>query len=201
MKRVLLALVLCVMVGCRAQSRGDYQPQSGDVIFQSFPHSPLTDTIESVSLSPFSHCGLVIKRGSKVVVCEAIGPVQDTPLDAWIKRGRNQAFAVYRLNDSYAAKIEGFVQAAETFRGRPYDIHYAFDDERIYCSELVFKAFKKSVGEDLGLVKRLGDLNWRPNEAFIRKIENGGLPLEREMITPQDLSEAKQLHQVYKNGF
>ena len=29
----------------------------------------------------------------------------------------------------------------------------------------------------------LGDLNWRPNESFIRKIERTHLPLKRKMIT------------------
>lgn len=203
MRRFLIASValLSLLIACRGRDFGGYTPRNGDVIFQSFPHSPLTDVIESVSSSPYSHCGVVVVRGNDVFVCEAIGPVQDMPLEAWIQRGRNQAFAVYRLNDRYQSKVGAFVEAVESYSGRPYDIHYQFDEEKIYCSELVFKAFKRTTGEELGAVKKLGDLNWKPNEAFIRQIEGGQLPLDREMITPKDLSEARQLSEVFQRGF
>ncbi len=45
-------------------------------------------------------------------------------------------------------------------------------------------------------MERLGELNWQPHEAFIRSIE-GYVPKDREMITPQSLSEAKELAHVY----
>jgi hypothetical protein len=93
------------------------------------------------------------------------------------------------------------VAEAERFLGKPYDIHYEFDDAKIYCSELIFKGFKAATGEDLGRVRKLGDLKWQPYEAVIRQIENGGLPLERPMITPRDMSEAGQLELVMKRGF
>jgi uncharacterized protein YycO len=139
-----------------------------------------------------------MKDQSGFVVLEAVGPVKKTALSSWIQRGREKAFAVYRLTASYQNKTEEVIKAALTFLGRPYDIHYSFDDEKIYCSELVFKAFQKATGEELGQVKRLGDLNWQPNEAFIRQLEGGLLPLDRAMITPRDLSEAKQLQLVFR---
>ena len=55
---------------------------------------------------------------------------------------------------------------------------------------------KAATGVALGEVERLGDLNWQPHEAFIRSIE-GYVPKDREMITPQSLSEAKELAQVF----
>ena len=45
-------------------------------------------------------------------------------------------------------------------------------------------------------MERLGDLNWQPHEAFIRSIE-GYVPKDREMITPQSLSAAPELMQVF----
>ena len=89
-----------------------------------------------------------------------------------------------------------FLSAARYYLGRPYDKHYDFDDERIYCSELVFKAVRTATGVSLGKVQRLGDLNWQPHEAFIRSIE-GYVPKDREMITPRALSEAPELTQVF----
>lgn len=33
---------------------------------------------------------------------------------------------------------------------QPYDIHYDLDDQAIYWSELICKAFERSMGEKLG---------------------------------------------------
>ena len=124
-----------------------------------------------------------------------------TPLDTFILRGRQSSFAVYRFQDRYTTKIPQIVAEAERFLGKPYDIHYEFDDAKIYCSELIFKGFKAATGEELGRIRKLGELKWQPFEALIRQIENGGLPLERPMITPRDMSEAGQLKLVMKKGF
>ncbi len=181
--------------------RAGYTPQQGDVIFQSFPHSELADAIESVSQSAYSHCGLVVQNGSNFAVLEAIGPVTETDLDSWIRRGRENAFAVYRWTPKHQPEIGRIITAAKSYLGRPYDIHFSFDDEAIYCSELIFKAYKQVTGENLGTVRRIRDLNWKPNEAFIRKIEEGELPLDREMITPKDLSESPSLQKYFQQGF
>jgi len=199
--RLLLAnvLVTVLFAGCGDGVPSEYQPRHGDVIFQSLPASPLVQAIEGATRSPFSHCGLVLQRGDSFLVLEAFHVVHETPLGAWIRRGRAGAFSVFRLRSPWSAKIEDVIAEALRFTGRPYDMHYAFDDDAIYCSELVFKAFKAATGESLGVTQRLGDLHWRPFEDFIKGLE-GSVPLDREMITPKMLSEAAQLEEVLKIG-
>ena len=85
--------------------------------------------------------------------------------------------------------------------GRPYDVHYGMDDEAIYCSELIFKAYRDVTGEGLGTLVELGDLNWEPYEQTIRSMEDGDLPLERVMITPLALSNAPELREVLSHGW
>lgn len=179
--------------------QSDYQPHVGDIIFQSLRDSELGAVIEAATKSPFSHCGIVTKQGDAWMVLEAIGPVQETPLAYWILRGKNMKYDVFRLDDRYQAKIPNIIANARAYLGRPYDIQYQFDDDKIYCSELVFKGFKQATGEDLGNVVELGTLDWKDHEDFIRRITGGDLPLHRLMITPADLARAKQLHHVYKN--
>jgi hypothetical protein len=208
--RLLIGLALCIFVGCHSERKSaaasaEYEPQAGDFVFQSLPHNPLIDAIEGSSGSPFSHCGVVKKRDAVKphdpfwVVIEAIGPVKETPLSWWITQGRGSAYVVYRLNDPLAKKIPAIIAAAEKYEGRPYDIHYDMDDEKIYCSELLYKAVRDASGKKLGKIRRLGELNWRPYEQVIRSIENGNLPLDREMITPRDFSEAPELQQVFRS--
>lgn len=176
---------------------GGYEPRAGDVVFQSLDRSPLIEMIEGATKSSYSHCGLVAQQDGQWVVIEAIGPVREIPLADWIRNGRNGGFAAYRLKGDYTSKAAAIVKAARTFLGRPYDIHYELDDAKIYCSELVFKAFRKATGEDLGRLTKLKDLDWKRYEPLIKQIENGQVPLERAIITPVAVARAKQLERVY----
>ena len=135
-----------------------YSPQDGDIIFQSLPkYSDLVTAIEG-DHSPLSHCGIVIKKEDGWYVREAIGDVHDTKLFAWIKRGRDYKFEAFRLKDNYKKYIPKFITESSKYLGKPYDVHYSFDDEYIYCSELVYKAFKNASGIQLGLLCHAGEL-------------------------------------------
>jgi hypothetical protein len=213
--RLLFCVCIAIFSGCRNQNTTaepgkpaaptKYEPEPGDFVFQSLSHNPLIDAIEGSSGSPFSHCGIVKKRdvekaqGDKWMVIEAIGPVKETQLAHWIAQGRGSAYVVFRLRDPLANKIPAILAAAEKYEGRPYDIHYDMDDEKIYCSELLYKAVRDATGKELGKSRKLGELNWQPHEKVIRHIENGSLPLDREMITPRDFSEAPELREVFRS--
>ena len=176
-----------------------YEPQNGDLIFQSLPPNDLVLAIEGISESPYSHCGIVVKKDDSWMVLEAIGPVKYTPLYEWVQRGRKEAFTAYRLKER--VKIEEFILEAEKFLGKPYDVRYRFDDEKIYCSELIYKSFQKSHNLDLGKVVELREMPWQSYEKTIRKYEQGPPPLKRLMITPKNLSLASELILAYKQNY
>ena len=142
-----------------------------------------------------------MKKDGRWVVIQALGTVRDTSLYMWVSQGRAGRFAVYRLRHDRANTISQFVVELRKFLGLPYDFHYEMDDNAIYCSELVYKAYRNATGEDLGQLVRLGDLDWRPYAKVIRKYEGGDPPLQRVIITPKHLSEAYQLEKVYTFGF
>ena len=70
------------------------------------------------------------------------------------------------------------------------------DDESIYCSELIYKAYRDATKGSLGKLVKLGDLKWRPYQQIIERLEGGPVPVEREMITPRDLALAEPLQYV-----
>ncbi len=177
-----------------------YQPKDGDIIFQSLPVSDLTKAIEGATESPYSHTGLVFKKNGFWYVREAIGPVTDTVLYLWIIRGRGAKFSVFRLKEAYKEIIPSFIKESQKYLGLPYDINYEFDDEKIYCSELIYKSFYDATQEKMGVLVKLKELKWESHRSFIESIEASGVPLEREMITPKDLSRATQLQKVFSNG-
>lgn len=202
---ILLAILLgvggycCVVPAVRLSN---YEPAEGDVIFQGLPRATdLVRMIEGVTGSPYSHCGVVVREDGEWAVAESIGTVRKTPLWRWVMRGRGGKFAVYRLKEPHRKNIPRFVRELEPFMGRPYDFRYRMDDEPLYCSELVYRAYKNATGEELGRLARLGDLNWKPYEATIRKYEGGPPPLDLLMITPKDLAQAEQLEKVFGGDF
>ncbi len=93
--------------------------------------------------------------------------------------------------------IPAIITAARAYLGRPYDIRYRMDDEHIYCSELIYKAYRDATGGTLGRLVKLSELKWQPFAKLIEEMEGGPPPLDREMITPRDLAAAEQLVLVY----
>lgn len=175
-----------------------YEPREGDVVFQSLPRGDLVDAIEGITRSPFSHCGVVMKNADgRWVVHEAIGVVRETPLYLWVVRGRGGRLDAWRWREMGGRSPLALKAGLEKYSGRNYDYRYAPGDDEIYCSELVFKAYRDAYGAELGEWETLGDLNWRPFEAFIREMEGGPLPLERPMITPVGVTRSAALEKVY----
>lgn len=175
-----------------------YQPREGDIVFQSLANGELVDAIEGITGSPFSHCGVVmLDDEGRWVVHEAIGVVRQTPLHLWVLRGRGARLDVWRWRDIDRHEPAALRRALTVYSGRPYDFRYAPGDDEIYCSELAFKAYRDAYGVELGTWERLGDLNWRPFESFIREMEGGALPLDRPMITPVGMTRAPGLLKVY----
>jgi len=197
-----LLLLFCTAPGCDENESKQYHPQVGDVLFQALPKGvDLVEAIEGVTGSNYSHCGVVVKDESgNWQVFESIKLVGPVSLESWTNRGRGRKFAAYRLKDENATEIPKLLAALPKYAMRPYDVRYRMDDDFIYCSELIYKAYRDATGKPLGKLIRLGDMNWRPYVATIRKYEGGPPPLDRKMITPIDLSKAPQLEKVFDNG-
>lgn len=200
----LLAILVVVAYFSQAQViayRLGYAPQEGDIIFQSLPHADLVEAIEGITHSPYSHCGVVLKEKGEWIVFESIGHVHGTPLMLWMQRGRGAAIAVYRLKPEFQKYLPEFRKQLLAYEGYNYDYDYKIADNEIYCSELPYQAYLKTTGQPLGKLEKLGDLDWKPYEVFIRSVQGNKLPLDREMITPKSLAEAPQLQEVYRRGF
>jgi len=172
--------------------------KSGDFIFQHLP-GPLTEMIADVTKSPYSHCGIIVEKKGGFAVLEAIGPVKETPINEWIARGVGDRFTIVRLKDPYHTFIPQIINRAYRLSGRPYDIQYEWDDKKIYCSELIYKAVQQGAGLCLARFVRLGELNWHRYENLIRRIAGGVLPLDRLMITPEGLAESNEVYTIYSS--
>src|ERR1035441_5346015 len=101
MNRKFLALVLIAVlaVSCSAVRAGAPVYQTGDIIFQT-SRSSQSLAVQLATHSKYSHVGIIVIRGGKPWVFEAVATVRYTPLGEWVRRGVEEGrFVVERLKD------------------------------------------------------------------------------------------------------
>ncbi len=202
-----MAITLFSTSGCTSITKSDkiptYEPSEGDLVFQALPLDvDLIQAIEGITQSHYSHVGVLLRRKEKWTVIEAcaLGVIY-TPFEKWKTNGRNDRWAAYRLKPQYRPLIPKFLKNLHPHAGKPYDFKYEFTDDKLYCSELVFHAWKKASNEDMGKRENVLSLNWKPYLATIEKYNQGPLPPSgRMLISPRSLSRARELERVYNHG-
>lgn len=196
-----VALYIIVFVwsyGPVAWAYWSYEPKEGDILFQSLPKSLLAKMMEGATESQYSHCGIVAKKDGEWVVYESHQKVRSSPLLEVIFRGNRYGFAIYRLRPDKQKYVASLLDFAQQQLDKPFDVRYQMDDEALYSSELIYKAYRQaSGGEALGKMVPLGQLRWKPFKETIRFFEGGPVPLRRQWITPKNLSQAEQLEKVF----
>ncbi len=185
---------LTAIVSCRTQA-AERLPELGDLVFET-SRSEQSAAIQLASGSRWSHVGIVDRAGDEVVVLEALGKVARTPWEAWTRRARRGGdVLVLRPRGLTVAQRRAAVAAARRLLGRPYDARFGWGDERIYCSELVVKAYERGAGVSYGRRERLGDLHLGGLEAAIEK-RWGRIPRDLVLVTPASLAEDPRLARV-----
>ncbi|OCG10208.1 hypothetical protein A9G13_00225 [Gilliamella sp. wkB178] len=182
-------------------SVASYNPQNGDIIFQS-SQSRQSQAVEQVTNSPYSHMGIIFIKNGQPYVFEAINKVVYTPLNNWIARGKQQNYVIKRLKDHNLSnnEIDKLKQVASTFEGKPYDIWFGWDDHYIYCSELVWKIYDKALKLRIGRLQTIKEFNL--SSPLVKKIlkERYGnkIPYQETVISPASMFNSPLLITVDK---
>jgi uncharacterized protein YycO len=178
--------------------------KNGDLIFQT----SLSDQSKAIQLatnSKYSHCGLLFKEGNEVYVFEAFQPVKRTPLDEWIARGKDGKYIIKRLKNSDKILIPSAItkmkEIAEDFIGKNYDKTFEWSDEKIYCSELIWKIYQRATGLEIGKLQKLSDLDLTNEvvKSIMKKRYGNKIPLSETVISPESIFESALLSTVISN--
>ncbi|MCP4439070.1 MAG: YiiX family permuted papain-like enzyme [Aureispira sp.] len=179
--------------------------QSGDIIFHTSKSSQSL-AIQKATKSKYSHMGIIYQKKDKSFhVFEAVQPVKITPLEEWINRGENKHFVTKRLKNSEEfltkKKLLLMKETGEKHLGKDYDLLFGWSDRKMYCSELVWKIYKESLGIELGQLQQLKefDLSDAIVQAKMKKRYGKNIPLEELVISPERIFNAKQLELVIEN--
>ena len=162
--------------------------RTGDLIFQQ-SRSAQSQAIQQATHSPYSHMGMIVMRQGAPYVLEAAATVSYTPLAQWAAQGENGKYVVKRLRDASRLTPETREQLASTgarYLGKPYDAAFGWSDERIYCSELVWKIYQRTLGLQIGALQPLKqfDLNSPDVRAKMQERYGKDIPWDEPIISP-----------------
>ncbi|HMI07737.1 MAG TPA: YiiX family permuted papain-like enzyme [Flavobacterium sp.] len=213
MKRIAIVLLLVIAVGIYAKRRF-YGPKiqteiaandikNGDIIFQTSLSSQ-SKAIQLATNSPYSHCGIIYKNGSDFYVFEAVQPVKMTPLQKWIVRGKSGKFVIKRLRDTSILTPETLVKmknVGQHFSGKDYDLTFEWSDKKMYCSELIWKIYKRGAGIEVGKPEKLSDFNLENTAVQQKMKERYGdhIPKNETVISPKAIFDSDLLETVAEN--
>ncbi|MFL5728131.1 MAG: YiiX family permuted papain-like enzyme [Cytophagaceae bacterium] len=175
--------------------------QDGDVIFQS-SMSGQSQAIQLATHSKYSHCGILFKEGDNFMVFEAVQPVKKTPLTQWIARGDDKHYVVKRLKNREQVLttevVKKMKETAKGFEGKNYDLYFEWTDANIYCSELVWKIYKRAAGVEIGKLEKLKnfDLSNPIVKAKMKERYGSKIPMEEEVISPAAIYDSPLLETV-----
>jgi hypothetical protein len=173
---------------------GEAELRTGDVVFQT-SRSRQSILIQRATNSPWSHVGIVERTPKGTWVLEAIQPVSRTPWERWRRRGDGGRVRVMRARALGPLAAEKVVAAAKRFVGRPYDPWFRWDDTRMYCSELVTKAFATGAGIELGERQPVGELAIEGLEDELRR-RFGRIPADLVLVSPASIAADEDLELV-----
>ncbi len=176
-------------------------PADGDLIFHT-SRSAQSLPIQLATHSRYSHMGIVFSRNRRFEVLEAVQPVKWTPLEPWIRRGAGGRYVLKRLKERgrllTPQALSRMRRIGEGFLGRPYDLVFAWSDERLYCSELVWKIYERALGLSIGTRQRLREFDLTAPVVKTKLAERYGsrLPLDEWVISPEAMFRSDLLETV-----
>lgn len=173
-----------------------YAWKAGDIVFQQ-SISPQCEAIQCATHSPWTHVGVVLKHEGQWMVLEAIHPVSYTPVEEFMERSQGKVL-VKRLKDTSALTPEVLrcMHAyGEANEGKYYDMEFGWSDERLYCSELVYKLYMSCTGLSVGKPQPLSafDLSHPVVQETLEERYDAQIPLNELMIAPGAMADSPLL--------
>lgn len=152
---MLRLLCLGISVLCSVAAQASCPLNDGDIIYIK-SQTEQSKLLKLTTGSEWSHVGILFKRNSGWDVIEAVQPVRWTSLYSFVRRSKNYDFLVQR--PKYPFRPEMVKKYAESKLDLDYDLVFGWGDNRWYCSELVWKAYRETSSLVLGELQRIGEL-------------------------------------------
>lgn len=182
-------------------TRASYEAQDGDIIFHR-SCSAQSGAIAEATNSHYTHVGIIFIERGREMVYEASSTVRATPLESFIRAGDSGHYVIKRLKNTNKLNVGRLKSEVRAMCGRRYDKYFNWSDSTIYCSELVWKAYQRACGVELGSLKRMKDFNLGGKLAkdTVKCRYGSKVPLDMKVIAPSDIYSSRHLETVDSSG-
>lgn len=186
--------------------------KSGDLVVQDSKAEEILPVFAADG-SGATHIGIVDVTPDGAVVIEAAETVVATPMRTFMARGKDKAFAVYRIETLREEQGKAVVAAARRQLGKPNDFFLRKTWDGFYSSELVRLAYSDigldlgrtqklgSVAEDLGMVRSQFMRSWSSNVDCVKRRfdqhQCWAMLAKQEIITPSSIVTDARMAKVY----
>lgn len=177
--------------------------KDGDVIFQTNVEGQGL-AIQLATKSTYTHVGILFKTDDQWMVYEAVEPVKKTPLQQFIAEGDSGHYVIKRMVQSDSLLTMDKKAAMKTYLNaqlnKPYDPYFNWDDKVLYCSELVWKCYRKAGIELCGLkALKTYDLKHPVVKDIMKERYGKAIPYDEKVVSPGDIYNAGKLFEVKRN--
>jgi uncharacterized protein YycO len=100
-----------------------------------------------------------------------------------------------------SAALQKMTQVGDKMSGKDYDLTFEWSDDKIYCSELVWKIYQRATGLEIGKLQRLEEFDLTNDAVKAKMKERYGnkIPLNEIVISPAAIYESDLLMTVKSN--
>ncbi|MGZ5303992.1 MAG: YiiX/YebB-like N1pC/P60 family cysteine hydrolase, partial [Bacteroidia bacterium] len=117
-------------------------------------------------------------------------------------QGKNSKYTQCRLKNAdkvLTAEVKQKMRKlAKANIGKDYDLYFEWSDEKMYCSELVWKIYKEAAGIEIGNIRKFKEYDFSHPEVKKQLKERYGnnIPSEEKIVSPEDIYKSDKLVKV-----
>ena len=209
-----VACILCSLtLGLQACGRAEFLPQDGDLVFcvggTSAMSEAIVDATEVGQVSfQYDHVALFAQVDGEPSVIEAshkhgvvVTPWTDFLAAATSVNGQ-PGIVVMRVKPEILTDIASVLARARTYLGQSYDWSYLPDNDKLYCSELIYECYRQGNGEPIFIAAPMSfrDTEGQMPAFWVELFAKLGetVPEGVPGTNPNDLSRDEQLVEVHR---
>jgi hypothetical protein len=89
----------------------------------------------------------------------------------------------------------------DLFKGKSYDLTFDWSDDKIYCSELIWKIYQRATGLEIGRLQKLKDFDLSDQAVQSKMKERYGnrIPMDETVISPVAIFDSELLTNIKAN--
>lgn len=204
MKKAFLGLlVACLCWGETGLSANNLQ--NADLVFVGAENSAFSQAIKSATAkdgTDYTHIGMVEVAQDGVFVIEATAE-KGVVRTAWVefmRANKGRAMSLMRLKKSIKFNANTIIARAKGYLGQPYDWAFLPDNDKMYCSELVWEAFVDEKGKRIFTANPMNFYDEKGNlpEFWVQNFKKLGISVPQGVLgtNPNDMSKSPQIERV-----